>query len=117
VDRVLARYRGFVEAGKMNQKIVTLIAILTAFASTFMFIDSRYALSDGLKIVELRLEHKVVGDRLTDVQERMWKLEDRFPDSNMPDLTKEEYRILQEEKDHLDEIIKELIKQQTGGGK
>lgn len=101
----------------MNQKIVTLIAILTAFFSAYMFIDSRYALSGNLKAVELRLEHKVLSDRLGAIQQRIWRIGDRYEGKVMPDTTKEEYRILKEDKKQLNERIKIIIKQQPKGGK
>lgn len=65
-------------------RIVHIIAILTAFFTAFLFIDSRYAQSGHVKSIQLRLEHKILADRSNDIQQRVWQLEDRYPKDKFP---------------------------------
>jgi hypothetical protein len=81
---------------------------------TAFTIDSRYAKQDEvkqvkkeIKEVDKRLDHKILKDRADMVQERMWKLEDRYVEKKMPKAVTEAIRDLQKE---YDDIIKQLGK-------
>lgn len=80
-------------------------------------IDSRYAKSKEVEVIKIevqqtgyRLDTKIKRDRLYDLQNRTWKLEDRYGSiDEMPQEIKHEYRILKEE---IEQIKKELSKDQ-----
>lgn len=82
---------------------------------TAFTIDSRYAkVGDILEIneyveqVDKRLELKILKDRADAIQERMWKIEDRYgmEIAKMPEEVREQYRELKKEYDDIMEKIK-----------
>jgi len=96
----------------------TLIAVVVGFCTmmgTAFTIDSRYAkVGDILEIneyveqVDKRLELKILKDRADAIQERMWKIEDRYgmEIAKMPEEVREQYRELKKEYDDIMEKIK-----------
>lgn len=90
-----------------------IVGIFTAFGGfvwgTYSYLDVQYAKAEDVQRIEQRLEFKITKDRYETIQERMWKLEDRFPDKRrMPSSVLEEYRQLESEKGLLQEKIKEV---------
>lgn len=102
---------------KSGAIIATITGICTLLGTAFT-VDSRYAKVDDIQEilvhvdqVDNRLEIKIKKDRCNSLQERMWKLEDRFGDiTKMPQAVKEQYRELKKEYDELQSEIKELLK-------
>lgn len=89
------------------QFILGIIALIGSIFGAYRFIDGRYAQAEEVRQIEQRLDYKIDSDRYHAVEERMWKLEDRFPDEKkMPETIREEYRKLKSEK----EIIQEKLK-------
>ena len=86
----------------------TLIVIVGTAFSIFFFNETRYADSASVEQVSVRLEHKILSDQLRAVQGRIWALEDRFRDKDMPTSVFEEYRALLEEKKTLKEQLKKI---------
>ena len=75
---------------------------------------SYFAKADDLKLVEMRLDQKIVSDQMSQIQGRVWQLEDRnqgkpCSDWKMQD-EKDEYRKLQEQLKQLQERQKKLMK-------
>ena len=77
-----------------------LIAISTLVGTAFT-VDNRYAKDDQVKQVEQqvqkvekRLDKKILKDRANALQERIWKLEDRYEKKKMPKTVQEELRKL-----------------------
>lgn len=73
-----------------------------------------FAKADDLKLVEMRLDQKIVSDQIQQTQSRVWQLEDRnqgkpCSEWKNPD-EKNEYRKLNEQLKHLDEKQKALMK-------
>jgi len=103
-------------------KTGAIIATITGFCTllgTAFTVDSRYAKVEDIQEilvhvdqVDNRLEIKIKKDRCNALQERMWKLEDRFgmDVSKMSQTIKEQYRELKKEYDELQSEIKELMK-------
>ena len=99
------------------QSILAIVALLGAFFGAFKYIDGRleyieteYARASDLRRVEQRLDYKITYDQYMSVQERIWKLEDRYGKiENMPDAVKDEYRELLKEKEMLKIKIDKLI--------
>jgi hypothetical protein len=78
-----------------------------------------FATAQDLKLVDLRLENKVVNDNLRDTRQMMWQLEDRYP--GRPDCStwevegdKKRYRILQEQLKSL-ELQRGIIMKESKG--
>jgi predicted mannosyl-3-phosphoglycerate phosphatase (HAD superfamily) len=88
--------------------IVSFLAIVSFVFGGYFYLEKRYALAQDLKKVEQRLEYKIVNDRLNSIQERIWKIEDRFENKPMDETTKEEYRKLQVDKNEAMETLKSL---------
>lgn len=82
----------------------TALATLWGGAS---FVDTRYAHQENVVLIEMRLEQKILTDRSNQLQQRIWKLEDRYgPDMfEAPGPLKEEYRQL---KDEMADVDKEV---------
>ena len=105
------------------EKVSTLIAIsigVTTLVGTAFTVDTRYAKSNDVEEimvmvnnVDRRLEIKLKKDRCNSLQERMWKIEDRYgmDVSKMPGEKRDQYRELKKEFDELQLEIKELMKQ------
>ena len=73
--------------------------MIAALYSGGSWVDSRYAHQDNLRLIEFRLEQKIVGDRAAQLQQRIWVIEDRYGRGadRAPETVKEEYRRLQAE--------------------
>ena len=95
----------------------TLIAVAVGFCTmmgTAFTIDSRYAKVDEMsevneyvQQVDERLELKILKDRADAIQERMWKIEDRYgmDIADMPEDKRDQYRKLKKEYDEIMEKI------------
>lgn len=83
-------------------RLSTIIGIFVAVCGligSIIAVDARYATSARLEMVELRLDQKIVQDRVQALQERMWKLEDRYGKDKATQT--EEYRRLVAEREML----------------
>jgi hypothetical protein len=86
----------------MSKSMQKWIAIFTLFGilfGAFLFLDKRYslvstvqALAETVKLVENRLDWKITVDQLNALQDREWKITDRYANRTMPDTVKEELR-------------------------
>lgn len=68
------------------------------------WVDGRYALSERLVLVEQRLEEKIQADNASVLQQRAWKLEDRYSGAGVPtapESVKEEYRQVREAREQI----------------
>lgn len=96
----------------------TIIAILTilafAFGAYFYFEKTFAHAEDMMKAMEVikkvgdRLEYKILEDQIRAIQDRLWKLSDRYDKKEMPESVKEEYRKLLEDKKFLEEKLRKL---------
>jgi predicted nucleic acid-binding Zn-ribbon protein len=70
---------------------------ISTMAGGVTFVDSRYAKSPQVELIQLRLEEKILTDREAAVQQRIWRVEDRYQTTltNAPETVKEEYRQMQ----------------------
>ena len=94
--------------------IVGFLIALTTLVGTAFTVDNRYAKDEQVKKVEQkvekvekRLDKKILKDRANALQERIWKLEDRYNGKEIPATVKEELR---KNKAELIQITKELEK-------
>lgn len=88
-----------------NLKVI--IPVIIAIVSATIAVEARYAKSAYVKQVEQRLDQKIVADRMDNIQDRIWKLEDRYGISceNCPDVVNDEYRELEKEYNQLEDKI------------
>lgn len=91
------------------QTIASVVAIIMALSSSYVYIDNRYALAADLAQVSDRLEFKIVEDKLNSVQQRIWMLQDRYEERPTPKTVEEELRELQRHKEKLDLSYRALI--------
>jgi predicted nucleic acid-binding Zn-ribbon protein len=88
---------------KKVSAILALVIALAAVAGVVSKLDNRWAKADQVKKLELRLDQKIDADRINQVQQRIWTLEDRYkPLDKMPQTVREEYRELKDEKVRLE---------------
>lgn len=84
------------------KRLSTITAISVAVCGligSVIAVDTRYATSARLELVELRLDQKIIEDRIQALQERMWKLEDRYGADKAHEM--EEYKRLRTEREML----------------
>ena len=98
---------------KMNTLIALVVGFCTMMGTAFT-IDSRYAkvgemseVNEYVQQVDGRLELKILKDRADAIQERMWKIEDRYgmDVAEMPEDKRDQYRKLKKEYDEIMEKI------------
>ena len=79
------------------------VALTTvSIVSALFAVDAYYAKAEAVDKLEIRLEQKILNDRYDRVQERIWKLEDRFiAQEKAPVETKRSWRELQLERDDI----------------
>ena len=102
----------FMEKGNI---LISLIVGACTMVGTAFTIDSRYAktsdmadVTEYVQQVDKRLEVKILKDRANALQERMWKIEDRYGDdvSKMPEDKRDQYRKVKKEYDEIMEKIR-----------
>ena len=56
----------------------------------------------------LRLDQKIIQDRINAIQERLWRLQDKYGDivENMPEMIRDQYRRLLKEIKECEEQLK-----------
>lgn len=84
--------------------IAIIVGMLTIVGSLYAF-DKHYAKAERLEMVELRLSQKILQDRADWIQERIYRLEDRYVDRIMPQSVIEEYRRLKDEHRQIDQKL------------
>lgn len=80
----------------MKNELAALAVCATLIGGTVSAV-TYFAKADDLKKVSVRLEQKIIGDRIWSVQERLWQLEDRYQDKDCAtwdERDREEYRQL-----------------------
>lgn len=89
--------------------IVGSITIVT----TAIQVDRYYAKAAEVQQIEWRLDQKIIQDRVNALQERIWRLEDRYgiDTTEMAPEIREEIRKLKAERKHLDKELDILLEQ------
>lgn len=88
----------------MKKDIIQVAIGIIAILGTILGSMNYFAKAADLKLVEFRLEQKIVSDQIVQMQQRLWQLEDRnygADCSQWRQSEKEEYRILKEKVEFL----------------
>ncbi|RLC88888.1 MAG: hypothetical protein DRJ03_01215 [Chloroflexi bacterium] len=102
----------------MTTKISVYLGIIVAVITLTVFgvqYDNRIAKAEdvnkAIQGLSTRLEQKIQEDKLDNIQERIWRLEDRYGHdcSNMPQAVLDTYRSLLLEKEDVERILKQLM--------
>lgn len=93
------------------QTIIALAAVVGIVLGALAY----FATAEDLRMVELRLDQKIVTDQMIDAKRQMWQLEDRNKDKGRdclqwPDRDRDEYRKLQEQVEQLRDRSKGIRK-------
>lgn len=88
--------------------ILGLIISLTVIVGAGARLDRRWAKAERLVMVEQRLDQKIIQDRINAIQERLWRLQDKYGDivENMPEMIHDQYRRLLKEIKEYEEQLK-----------
>jgi hypothetical protein len=90
------------------KKIIAILTILGFAFGAYFYIDGKYASCEDVKKIEKRLDYKIISDQLQAIQDRIWKILDRFQGKKMDMTTEEELRTLEVKKEQLREKTKIL---------
>lgn len=82
--------------------IVSLAAVITSVYSGMTWVDDRYANKDDVQLIELRLEQKIQQDRVQQIQQRLWQIEDRYRDKLQRPENQDAYSEYRKLKDELE---------------
>ena len=82
----------------MIKKLSAILGLILAVGAVYAGargVESRYALNRDLKLVEYRLNQKILQDEYKFIQRRIWALEDRYKSPrDMPPEIRRQYRDL-----------------------
>ena len=95
--------------------LISVVCMILALGGAYVAVDQRYAHAEEVKKLEMRLEQKILEDRSQQLQERIWKIEDRKTKNSQID--NETYRSLQNDKSQIDSQIKVITEQAVKMGK
>jgi len=93
----------------MIKKCLAIGALLSMFFGAYLYIDSWKADAEDLKLVEQRLDQKILTDRKYEIKDRIYVLEERHGVGciECSQTIKEEYRELQDDLEEVEEAIKD----------
>jgi len=88
--------------------ILGLIISLTVIVGAAAKLDGRWAKTDQLVMVAQRLDQKIIQDRINAIQERLWRLEDKYGNiiADMASAIRDQYRRLLKEMKDLEKRLK-----------
>ena len=93
---------------KLSVPVGVVVAGVGMLWSGYIYVESTYAKNDQVVFVEMRLDQKIQGDRISQIQERQWKMKDRYGDElkTAPEMVKEEFRVLEKQMEELTRQLK-----------
>ena len=94
-------------------KVISTLLILFGLIGGTLGATSYFAKASDLNLVASRLEQKITSDNMMQIQERIWKLEDRYRDketmrvceNKMPTETFEQYRRMKKQLEALEKKL------------
>ena len=97
---------------KFKEHLKTIITF-AAVVSIVIGFCAYFAKASELELVAMRLEQKIVGDKVFDLKKRTWQLEDRNTDHDIikwPKRDRDEYRLLMEQIKQEEQKLKSMEK-------
>lgn len=91
------------------KQISVLLGIIGMCFASFFALDARHAGSEVEHQVErlsIRLDKKIIADKIVVYQQRVWSIEDRYTNRDMPTETVDQIRWLKEEIKKLEAELK-----------
>ena len=70
----------------MVKSLCSVCVLIGIVFSAYFYLDGTYAKADKVELLALRLEQKIKQDRAQAVQERLWRIEDRYKVTNCESL-------------------------------
>lgn len=99
-----------IDISKTVQTWGAIAGALVAIAGVIVGVEGHYAKAEALQRLELRVEQKILGDRADKLQERIWKLEDRYMSKpQAPKEVQETWRILEQEQKAIEIQIQKTL--------
>lgn len=99
---------------KFKKEILATIMSLIAFAGIIWgaqaYLYNNFASASEVQQLEKRLDVKILEDRLSNIQDRIWKIEDRYFEQRMSKETTEQIRILNTDKNKIEKELDILNK-------
>lgn len=112
---------------KIISAIVTGGAAIGTLYGGATFVDGRYVHVPDLDMVEVqgdvrlvseRLEQKILTDRYEGLEQRLWKIETRYPNlQQAPETVREEYNKLKQELSKLDRELDSISQNYSSSGR
>jgi len=94
---------------KATPRWVEVVSFIVLIVSVTIGMNAYFVKAEDFKKLELRVEQKIVSDRADQLEQRAWKLEDRYQTvDKMPPEIKTEYRKIMQEKLYLRESLNKL---------
>jgi len=85
--------------------IITLVTLIGVIFTGYFWLDNRYARAEAVAQLNQRFELKLKEDTRTQIQEGMWKLQDRLVQQPNDTTAKEQLREYEVQKSNLDKEI------------
>ncbi len=94
--------------GKLIGGLLALLTLVGICYGVLFWMDERYASSKEVVQIAQRLDYKIMADQLQSIQERIWRIEDRYRNKPMDDTAREELRQLRELKAQIEKKINKM---------
>jgi hypothetical protein len=95
---------------KLIAGVISIMTLLGMFFAAYCWLDSNYASAETVKAIEQRLDYKIKTDQEQSIQERIWKIKDKFGEKPKDLIIKEELRKLENDLTGVSTQIKVLEK-------
>ena len=101
---------------KLFQQWGGFLSLVATIVGGYFVIDSHYAKAEEFKKLEMRVEQKILSDRVDRLQERIWKLEDRYPQRvQAPNPIQQQWRELEKEQKAIEFQLQKAIENSQKG--
>jgi hypothetical protein len=92
---------------------VSALGVIGILFGAWFYLETKFATAEEMNQLKQRLDYKITADQYNQVQERIWKIEDRYRGKKMDDTVQEEYRQLLEQKVTLKDELNKMSGNKT----
>lgn len=106
-----ATLSSMIDIKKLSASVAAVLALVAVGYEGLSWMDSTYAGVGDVQRVELRLDQKIMNDRLKDIEHRLWILDERYGGTMQEPTNREirdEYRRLKAEKEETIKILDKM---------